>query len=1622
MKHTMLFWRHAIPGIYLAIAVCGCGRAPQPAEDAAKEPAAVQASEASAEGVLDQQGAAEPAPEPAPVAEAESPETSPEPAAEAAPADPFEAALAEILRLEQETRFSEAIVKAGELLAAAETDEQRQEVRRLEYRLKVEKKQSVGLDAMLERLGSDEPRTVDLARSRIERAGEAGILYLRLAVRQSPPDIAAAAALILLDLRDEGALEPVAQRLRQSEDEALVGTLTDVLKQLRIEDVQGRLYKAWKETTDPEKAERMQAIYAHVRARNNRYLDLTAELNGRVSGNTGWHPVYSNVTIQAFPEKGYSFLEWLGDVPTNEVAVNPLVLEMDEARTIQARFVREGGQYRVWTTNAGSWDVAAAWTPAGVPGPNDTVRITNGRVTVQQAIDVDMLLVDGATLEVQGWEAVNKVRNTVILGDKTVLRHAANKKEPEHRLRLVCRRMLVETGAVITATERGFQGGTGEAAGPGAGVNDRNTCSGGAHGGFGGRSTYAAASKPYDSLERPSELGSGSAGHHPHGNGGNGGGMIELGVAETLEMNGRIVADGGNASGPWAGNVGGGAGGSIFIRAARMTGAGSIRADGGQGGTQNGGGGGGGRIALHVTDASAFAGTVSADRGAGAYDGDVGTIYLADPRMLGTAAFTAGGGELHVKGNALNTGSLTLNRYRLRLSDDLQTVVEDDLNLRDGAELMLRDKSRVTCGTLAVSGSTNAICRFIVGRDDRTISGSALDCKGDMSLARARIDQYPGGRVTVAGRLAMTESVDWYPYCNPTSGVMAAKLEVNELLVGEGCAINAGAAGYRGDAGNGRGPGPGVSERNYGSGGAHGGNGGNTIENYAKGGTAYGDLERPLQPGSSGAGMGNIGEGGDGGGVIHLVVAGSARIDGTLTAGGQAVKGHVHHRANAGGGAGGSILIACEALEGSGVIKADGGDGGDRGGGGGGGRIALRASKRIGFTGKLSARGGGGRIPGESGTLWLSDGSALAGMEFQDGGGVVYSQGDRWSFPKLRLSNYDLIISSGKQVRVESAVELVDGARLCLLEATGLECETLQVAGSSNRTSRVEMGETARVVYNNRLVCRQAMTLVSNVTVRLYPGAELHPGALTLRENVQFLASCHPTNGTTPHAISAASIDIGEGCALDADGGGYAGTTEHGRGPGKGAKEDWSSGGGHGGAGARAGRGNAPGGESYGDLKQPRLPGSSGGGYGYVAGGAGGGVWVLKTGSLRVDGRISADATRPRDYSNHDDLSGGGAGGSIWVEADRLEGKGRISADGSRPGDPGGGGSGGGGRLALHVKNAKRFEGTLSAQGGKGRFPGEQGTIYVSDSVILPTAWQDAGGVLYSEGKVWTGISSLTIADAEVNLSPGMEVAVSGDVNLASNGVVVLQTDAGLQCRNLQLRDAQFTQEPQARLGVSGILGLAGKSELRVFCDPKSGTPPMPLKVSDLVVAAGSVLSADGAGFRGGQPGQAGLGPGGGPGVGGYGTGAGYGGTGGPGHGNKEAGQPYGSAEQPDQCGSGGGGGSQHGTRGGGYLRIEAGNVTCDGRISANGLANGNGQGGCGSGGGILLKCKTLKGDATGVISANGGNSQSRKHGGGGGGGRIAIYATTDAYRGKVEVAAGDAKTPGQPGTIHRGQ
>jgi hypothetical protein len=93
----------------------------------------------------------------------------------------------------------------------------------------------------------------------------------------------------------------------------------------------------------------------------------------------------------------------------------------------------------------------------------------------------------------------------------------------------------------------------------------------------------------------------------------------------------------------------------------------------------------------------------------------------------------------------------------------------------------------------------------------------------------------------------------------------------------------------------------------------------------------------------------------------------------------------------------------------------------------------------------------------------------------------------------------------------------------------------------------------------------------------------------------------------------------------------------------------------------------------------------------------------------------------------------------------------------------------------------------------------------------------------------------------------------------------------------------------------------------------------------------------------------------------------------------------YGSYTDPTELGSGGGSTSVGGAggNGGGLIRIQAGTVTLNGNI----LANGGNATFSGSGGAIKLQVGALNMSASAQIQANGGNSN-------GGGGRVAIYYT----------------------------
>ncbi|CAA6666175.1 unnamed protein product [Spirodela intermedia] len=118
--------------------------------------------------------------------------------------------------------------------------------------------------------------------------------------------------------------------------------------------------------------------------------------------------------------------------------------------------------------------------------------------------------------------------------------------------------------------------------------------------------------------------------------GGGGGGRIRFNITDSLEINGLVIADGGEG-GP---KGGGGSGGSIYLMASKMNGSGKVSASGGTGY----GGGGGGRVSIHAysrhDDPKIYVhGLISSSfrgRSVGCEDnnGAAGTFYDAVPRSL----------------------------------------------------------------------------------------------------------------------------------------------------------------------------------------------------------------------------------------------------------------------------------------------------------------------------------------------------------------------------------------------------------------------------------------------------------------------------------------------------------------------------------------------------------------------------------------------------------------------------------------------------------------------------------------------------------------------------------------------------------------------------------------------------------------------------------------------------------------------------------------------------------------------------------------------------------------------------------------------------------------------------
>ena len=138
---------------------------------------------------------------------------------------------------------------------------------------------------------------------------------------------------------------------------------------------------------------------------------------------------------------------------------------------------------------------------------------------------------------------------------------------------------------------------------------------------------------------------------------------------------------------------------------------------------------------------------------------------------------------------------------------------------------------------------------------------------------------------------------------------------------------------------------------------------------------------------------------------------------------------------------------------------------------------------------------------------------------------------------------------------------------------------------------------------------------------------------------------------------------------------------------------------------------NAPGGSSYGSALKPVDFGSGGASYEISGGEGGGSVRLNISGTLVIDGSVTANGG-----NGGGGISGGGSGGSIYITAENLQGSGTIRANGGDTGYQSGGG--GGGRIAIYFRNSS-FSGTSTVTGGTGwnlqhPFLGKNGTIVIN--------------------------------------------------------------------------------------------------------------------------------------------------------------------------------------------------------------------------------------------------------------------------------------------------------------------
>lgn len=1192
--------------------------------------------------------------------------------------------------------------------------------------------------------------------------------------------------------------------------------------------------------------------------------------------------------------------------------------------------------------------------------------------------------------------------------------------------------------------------------GPGAGARASWAGTGAGHGGLGGHSaTGVSGGSHYGSVLQPTALGSQGGDGDDSGPGAAGGGAIRLSVGGTLDVRGRLSANGLDAQ---VNNSGGGSGGSIWVTTGTLTGGGSILANGGAGEWVDGGGGAGGRIAIYYTSKD-YSGSITAYGGGGHQRGGAGTLY--------TKAAAEPQGHLLV-----DNGGVWGNYTPLQAPEALRATLT-------GRAWLYPDAAALAFTRLELPGE--AVLTHLTGQ-----SNVNLRVTGDLVVGA-------GSAISVEGR--------GYPIADERGPGAGARADWG------------GSGGSHGGLGGWSRSGA-APTTHYGSMleptllGSQGGN--------ADGGpgTAGGGAIRLVVDGTltvdgalnaNGAGAPPNNAGGGSGGSIWLTV-GKLAGSGSITA-----NGGPGEWVDGGGGGGGRIAVYYDLDEFAGGITAYGSSGNQRGGAG----TIYRRRTGSAFGQLLVHNGGtwGNYTPMTSpepfqltlaSMAYVYPVQPLTVRDLEIGANSTLTHLTGQARCEVTVLN-NLTVVAGGSISV-------DGRGYPLGEDAGPGAG-VQVAccgsgaghgGAGARSTSGALGGTPYGSITAPLAHGSAGGRgtggaggAGGGVVRLSVG-----GTFTLDGRV----SANGLNGVPDNAGGGAGGSIyltagtlaGQGAIL-ADGG----------------NGEWIEGGGGGGGRialhtsnlsftgeifARGGSGHQRGGagsiykktigQTVGELvfenggnsgtltpfdvpEQTRLVLSGGANFyptgplnvvnlelkpgatlTHVTGQSGLTVNVEQNLSIAPGAAINVDG---RGYPIEDDPGpGAGVNGPVCGGGGAYGGNGGVAWPGDvaggaaygsilEPTDFGSSGGGssssptrqrspGGGAVRLVVGGTLTVDGTLTANGTAAWYDNQGGaaggSIWVTAGKLAGQGaisasggqgeWVEGGSGSGGRIALYLGENQFAGTVRARGGPPGRQGGAAGTIftKLTSepHGTVVVENGgswgAWTPLRSPEPYHLLVTDRAQV-YGAQNLLLQSLEVAPEAVLTHLKGDGGVNVVVLGDALISGRV-SADGQGYPvGSDPG---------PGVGGSGSWAGGGaGHGGDGHGSisgAPGGLAYGSELEPSTPGSQGGAGSAGpGTDGGGIVRlIVGGTLTVDGSISANALDNPRDNAGGGSGGSILLNARTLAG--TGEIRANGGPGE-WVEGGSGAGGRIALYRDASTFTGRISADGAGGARPGGRGTVY---